>query len=631
MASSLKLDTSTDVLERTSGNGSCVANDSARNSYASATDSDGRTARSSYAESRSPRSSYGSIMGTSPRSSRTSYSSLRDSFGRVASFSRTSDSFVPETPSGSQDSPPGSPTNWISKTESESTEKVVKDGPTVLRSLQNVQTVHCVAFGVFDRYYISWEDTNNQFYQGKLLTPSFWITLLISGFSEHNKLPESLCTWLFPGSGETRHIPSLQVSFGSNDDFFASDRFGKTSSRDAAHKVDESKPVSRLAELAREMINQGRPQMETEISNKPVTEGSIDGIEISTTPRSDRRRTFAAMQSAPLKIEDKLVKKDAGEIFANNDPTRYTTTTRRKAHTVSSPGLPPENNGGLGAPPKLERRRTFMGTQSAPMKIEAKLATIAAEEEQRNRISTDGTTNANQRRRRSVWVRGAKLASQKLESKNQGELDSDMEPLEKSGSSIKTEERLAKTVAPVVDIKDMEAKAAPGLEGSRDSIRHIPASLPSKESGPILDTREAIPVAIGDRPLQSRARPTERIHARRRSGFLSGVPIKLPPRSEVSSWRETREALARQATYSEPPRHHTTAICPLPAAKGYVSTGVQTEPERFIPFENAGKTPPTYNYTSCESCLPPQHHVAIGSMQDFFRGEYSLGDALRYV
>jgi hypothetical protein len=43
---------------------------------------------------------------------------------------------------------------------------VPKDGFEALKGLQNVQNVICVAFGAFDRYYISWEDTNGEFHQG---------------------------------------------------------------------------------------------------------------------------------------------------------------------------------------------------------------------------------------------------------------------------------------------------------------------------------------------------------------------------------------------------------------------------------------------------------------------------------
>jgi hypothetical protein len=41
-----------------------------------------------------------------------------------------------------------------------------KDGFEALKRLQNVRNVTCVAFGAFDRYYISWEDNDGEFHQG---------------------------------------------------------------------------------------------------------------------------------------------------------------------------------------------------------------------------------------------------------------------------------------------------------------------------------------------------------------------------------------------------------------------------------------------------------------------------------
>ena len=82
---------------------------SARNSYTSSRDSYPRSVRSSYT----------SIADTAPSSVRTSYSSVLEPLGRVSSFSRTSDSFVPDsfssTSVSSSDSSPKSPTRWSNK------------------------------------------------------------------------------------------------------------------------------------------------------------------------------------------------------------------------------------------------------------------------------------------------------------------------------------------------------------------------------------------------------------------------------------------------------------------------------------------------------------------------------------
>ncbi|KAF7858705.1 uncharacterized protein EAF02_011029 [Botrytis sinoallii] len=63
-----------------------------------------------------------------------------------------------------------------------------QNGPSALARLQDVQNVFCVAFGIFDRYYVAWKDTRGE-----------------------------------------KH----QVSFGTNNEFFASDKDDKISGRDS--------------------------------------------------------------------------------------------------------------------------------------------------------------------------------------------------------------------------------------------------------------------------------------------------------------------------------------------------------------------------------------------------------------
>jgi hypothetical protein len=92
-----------------------IVSDSARNSYASATDSHPRSARSSFAS-----------IDTVPSSVRTSYSSLPETFTRISSFSRTATGFVPDsetnTPLSSRDSSPDSPKIWKASEESNRSE-----------------------------------------------------------------------------------------------------------------------------------------------------------------------------------------------------------------------------------------------------------------------------------------------------------------------------------------------------------------------------------------------------------------------------------------------------------------------------------------------------------------------------
>jgi hypothetical protein len=86
------------------------------------------------------------------------------------------------------------------------------------------------------------------------------ISLIVDGstnmFCQHRtqKLPKCLHKWLFPPDGQTRDLPTLQVSLGSNDEFFASDKLGKLSSRDPCCQAGEERPPPRMAQVARNVI-----------------------------------------------------------------------------------------------------------------------------------------------------------------------------------------------------------------------------------------------------------------------------------------------------------------------------------------------------------------------------------------
>jgi hypothetical protein len=54
---------------------------------------------------------------------------------------------------------------------------------------------------------------------------------------EGHNLPERLQDWLFPSVGVTRDLETLQVTFGSGEDFFALDKDGKISNRDQIPEV----------------------------------------------------------------------------------------------------------------------------------------------------------------------------------------------------------------------------------------------------------------------------------------------------------------------------------------------------------------------------------------------------------
>ncbi|TAQ84061.1 hypothetical protein B7494_g7612 [Chlorociboria aeruginascens] len=90
------------------------------------------------------------------------------------------------------------------------------NGKPIMPNMDNAQRVLVFAFGAFDRYYVCWQDKAQQYFQ------------------ESHNLPNPLQQWLFLKDGQTRDFPTLQVSLGSHDEFFASDKFGKISSRDLA-------------------------------------------------------------------------------------------------------------------------------------------------------------------------------------------------------------------------------------------------------------------------------------------------------------------------------------------------------------------------------------------------------------
>ncbi|KAF7920349.1 uncharacterized protein EAE98_009042 [Botrytis deweyae] len=98
-----------------------------------------------------------------------------------------------------------------------------QNGPSTLARLQDMQNVVCVAFGIFDRYYIAWEDTQGE---------------------QH------------------------QVSFGTNNEFFASDKDDKISSRDSAPStidhVSRSSLIKPIVQINSQLIpNHNKIEEET--------------------------------------------------------------------------------------------------------------------------------------------------------------------------------------------------------------------------------------------------------------------------------------------------------------------------------------------------------------------------------
>ncbi|KAH8594082.1 hypothetical protein B0O99DRAFT_688110 [Bisporella sp. PMI_857] len=239
-------------------------------------DSPTSSARSSYSSVFSrplhvSRSSFGSISevdGSSKPSESTRFNWLE----RKSSFSRRPPPLVTSVARRSRGNSLARQLKEATEAEpgeaKQGSENNLRSGTTVLSELKDVKEIICVAFGAFDRFYIGWEDLTGIYHQ------------------ERQNLPEKLEKWLFSSTGETRHIPTLQVSFGSQDEFYASDRDGKLSNRETA------------------------------------------------SPQISSENEFVETQH----------------------------TARKKAHSISSPGLPPDPANNFHAP-KLERRRTDLITR----------------------------------------------------------------------------------------------------------------------------------------------------------------------------------------------------------------------------------------------------------------------------
>ncbi|TGO27502.1 hypothetical protein BPAE_0041g00530 [Botrytis paeoniae] len=170
-----------------------------------------------------------------------------------------------------------------------------QNGPSALARLQDVQNVFCVAFGIFDRYYIAWEDTKGEQYQ------------------ESNKLPQLLYNWLYPESGQTRHLPSLQVSFGTNNEFFASDKDDKISSRDSLpSSINHASRLSLIKPIVRT-----NPQ--------PILNHNEVGEDTATIPRTSRLKRRSTMFTSDYQthnpIRNTIERRETLEEFSSQSST----------------------------------------------------------------------------------------------------------------------------------------------------------------------------------------------------------------------------------------------------------------------------------------------------------------------
>jgi hypothetical protein len=146
--------------------------------------------------------------------------------------------------------------------------------------------------------------------------------------TECQALPECLNKWLFPGEGQTRDLRTLQVSLGSNDEFFASDKDGKLSSRDPSCQVGEKKPVPRLAEIARGMM---RKKSHT-ISSPTFPADAMTRLDSKPeSPKLVRRSTFQLGQDNP-----RTERKQSSITPLIEQPLLTRLEPKQKAHTTVS-------------------------------------------------------------------------------------------------------------------------------------------------------------------------------------------------------------------------------------------------------------------------------------------------------
>jgi len=123
-------------------------------------------------------------------------------------------------------------------------------------------------------------------------------------------LPSALYQWLFPDGSthQARDIPTLQVSFGSNDEFFALDKNGKITYRDSivlpasqaqkpTQALGEKKVPPSIATVARG-LGFWRKKAYTVSSPSPTLTKATESNEGSLVPRMERRKTYMDGQSS---------------------------------------------------------------------------------------------------------------------------------------------------------------------------------------------------------------------------------------------------------------------------------------------------------------------------------------------
>lgn len=379
---------------------------------------------------------------------------------------------------------------------------------------------------------------------------------------ECNNLPSRLHTWLFPLSFPPRHIPTLQVTFGSGDDYFASDRDGKTSNRDSvslslSDAEDARKPVPRLADIARNFMR-GKA---------------------NTTSASTENTNPSNMASVVAEVR-----------------------------------------------PKMERRRTFIGGQSVPMRIE-RLSIHTAEDTKDAEV---GTEDAKQeyRQRKSVVMAVSPVTEEQVEKS---------ETMTVKFMSDGTKPQKVK-----LDIE--EPGSEPGMEqksiGLSSTFRFPAIEEPTEM---IVSTPQTPAIEERQRRPSSEAEEAQAAQRRRRLWRRSTImrmplPIVIPPLEQKIEIEKAATPVLEYAPPGQPIQGTKTPILaenytqPVQVISEY--QGATSQPDQSFYQHQDFQEEPSYFYQPQEyyqDYQPEEPQLSMGSFQDFFRTQYSLGDALGYV
>ncbi|KAG4428175.1 hypothetical protein IFR05_016345, partial [Cadophora sp. M221] len=182
-----------------------------------------------------------------------------------------------------------------------------------------------------------------------------------------------LQNWLFPADErQARDIRTLQVSFGSNDEFFASDKHSKISYRDSI-----SPPPSSLANVVRGVVRKkaftvSSPSLGLGLGLMEVRDGKA-GVDVdemkSGERRIERRKTYMDRQSNSISREDSISSPYESRVLPREEANWDTKHERKRS-------IFPVCEGQLK---RLNRRSTLFEERPGPTSEEAHTANPSVE------------------------------------------------------------------------------------------------------------------------------------------------------------------------------------------------------------------------------------------------------------